>query len=236
MRFALKKRYTLTLEDDPIIYPLVELATEMPTFSFSEIESFVSQMGQFRPLGVFVDVHLGIAQNGIDVIPRIKERWPYIPLIVMTSDLSEDLVSKALTNGADDFILKPINLKELSSRFQIRSRDLSLKQSSQSITLGQLTLNSAQRSLHYNKKRVPLSPLSAKLFECFFQSRGTTLTKDFLKRNAWPGSVIVQDNTLEKKIHEMRTQLKELGANAEIKNIFNQGYQLIATEAQVSHE
>jgi hypothetical protein len=34
----------------------------------------------------------------------------------------------------------------------------------------------------------------------------------------------------------MRTQLKELGANAEIKNIFNQGYQLIATEAQVSHE
>lgn len=224
MQLPLQNRYTITLDDDPMVHRLVEAMLDIRSLPFFNAKEMLANLTHYRPVAVFVDVHLG-TDSGLQVIPYLKARWPFAPVIVMTSDPASNAVAEALSCGADDFIRKPLNRSELVSRLQTRFEDLAKRQAQSTLRVGELCLDTAHRTVKYRGKERDLSATAVALLSTLMETAGIARSREVLKRRAW-GRVSVSESALDRKIHEVRDALKKVEASAEITNVYGEGFLL----------
>ena len=220
--------YLVTIDDDPLVSRIIEVALNLKSVSLMTSEAFYAEEFSHPPLGVFVDIHLGIEDNGIDLITPIRARWDYIPILVMTSDADNTLIGQALAAGANDFVKKPLDPSELAARFKARSSELRERQTSDNIQFHDLLLN-----LRFNRVSGPsegtstyLSQRDTHLLYYLMQSGGTLVTRQELKRKVW-GDLTVTDNALDKRLYEIRTALKNINSGVKLQSNYRKGFGLV---------
>lgn len=221
-----KNRYTICLDDDPTVHKLIEKITGIPSIEFSDTESFFKRFRQLRPLAFFVDVHIGMdAISGIEVVPRIRSAFPTVPILVITSDLDEQVLGRALEVGADDFIKKPLQGVELNARF--RARLLSLRESSKHnlIRYSDISLDPINGRLSGNGKRVLLSPFESKILAILMKGQGNVVSKAHLKQAIW-GRDTTTDNALTRKMFEVRKAVSEISKTLDLRSSYGKGFSL----------
>lgn len=214
--------YTLTLDDDPMIHTIIAATMGVPSLSFVHPDALRKALPDLEPIAVFVDINLETDINGLDLIPELRRRWPTCPLIVITSDPSDDALGGALAAGANDFIRKPINKNELLARLKARMTEMARHAGSSQMTLGPLTFNRLHRSLEYQRERRYLTPQGACLLECLLEAQGMAVPRADLKRRIW-SNVKIGDNALDKKVHELRSALRELTSDIQVNAIYGVG-------------
>ena len=111
------QQYTITLDDDPMIRRLIERYTQIKSLPFTSARKLSEQAHKLNPTAAFIDIHLGYEECSLDILYALKKQWPLCPLIVITSDPDAEMVKKALSSGADDFVRKPIVPEELTDIF-----------------------------------------------------------------------------------------------------------------------
>jgi len=222
--------YTITLDDDSLVHRIIERSTGIRSIPFKTGAELLEQASNLSPVAAFVDIHLGVDECGLHLIPSLREKWPFCPMIIITSDPSEMLVSEALACGADDFVTKPIRGKELLARLQTRLVDQAQKEAKQSIHFGDLTFDSSHRMLTGAKGQRYLSTTETNLLLCLLQAKGTIVLRDTLKLRCW-GPLKVSDGALDRKIYEVRRALEEIGGNMTIKTAYGVGFGLEVKEA-----
>ncbi len=216
----------IVLDDDPMINRIIAQATSKKTVSFTTVDEMKEKSEGLTPLAIFVDIHLGVKENGLDTLPKLKLRWPFCPIIVITTDRDENSVSKALAAGADDFIYKPLNIKELLARLQVRMAELSKKEAVELVRIGDVTIDLVHRSIASEKKGIRyLSSTEMNLLSCLVHARGTLVRREVLKRKCW-GQIFVSDNALNRKLHEVRRALKEVSDQVQIRTLYGTGVTL----------
>ncbi len=89
----------MVLEDDPMVARIIGKATGLMTQNALTVEELESTIKASEPMAMFIDVHIGMNINGIEVIPRLKNKMPFCPIIVVAGDHSPDLVGDALAAG-----------------------------------------------------------------------------------------------------------------------------------------
>lgn len=217
--------YVITLDDDPMIGSIIEKSLGIRTIKLSTSRELLAGATQFKPLAVFVDIHLGVDDCGLDVIPTLRARWPYCPILVLTGDPSDDSVARALAAGADDFLRKPINHKELLARLHARLEDAAEKSARQLVEVGDIKIDIPHRMLTGPLGRRALSPTEINILAHLSQVRGTVVTKDVLKFRCW-GPTAVSDNAVDRKIHEVRSALQDVSNLVKIKSLYGVGVTL----------
>ncbi|MEI8025312.1 MAG: response regulator transcription factor [Pseudomonadota bacterium] len=223
------RSYFITLDNDAMMSSLLERAIGKKSIYFSSAKDLEAQMVELDPIAVFVDVQLGSYENGLDIIPKLKERWPFSPVIVVTGDRQDDAVSNALSKGADDFIFKPVNPKEVVARMQTRMADLAKRQTEEVHTIGDLIVDRAHRSiLNSNKQQRFLSPTEMGLLNCLLSAQGTVVPREVMKRRCW-GQIFVSDNALNRKLHEVRRIIKDLSTQVNIRTLYGTGFMIEVT-------
>ncbi|RYZ71105.1 MAG: response regulator, partial [Proteobacteria bacterium] len=145
-------RYTITLDDDASISRIIAQVTGIPSHGFATGESLMKKAGSMDPVAVFVDVHLEGNANGLDMIPELRKIYPFVPIIVQTSDPKDDLIGQALAIGANDFIRKPINPIELTGRLHARIQEMSARKKIDVMTIGDIEFSPSQSSVSKNGK------------------------------------------------------------------------------------
>ncbi len=214
--------YTLTLDDDPIVCKLIEEFLGVKNFSFSSAQDLLRSSELFRPTGIFIDVHLAKNECGLDVIPQVRKCWPDAPIIVITSDDSNDHIGQALAAGANDFILKPFGASELIARLSSRREELKDRNSQWIVSYGDLELDLQKKILSSPLGQVYISSKEADIFAYLVRQSGIVVEKGIIKRHVW-GSVKVSDNALERKIFEVRKTVRTLSSKVEIKTVYGKG-------------
>ena len=214
--------YTVTLDDDPVICDWIEKILGMRSFVFSRAEDLVDNLDQLDPIGVFIDIHLDGDITGLDVLPQIRKRWPLAPIIVITGDDSDELVSEALAAGADDFIQKPIRPGELIGRLNARKEELKRRNGATIIKFCDITLDSRHRVLSGPKGQVYQSPREVEILAKLMSADGVVIPKDALKRQVW-GKIKVTNNALDRKLYEVRKSIKEVTDRVELKSVYKNG-------------
>jgi len=228
-----KGDYIITIDDDPMMQKLVEKATGIRSLLFTTLHEFESKMSTLHPIALFVDVHLGTNENGLDILPKLRAKWPFAPIIVFTSDRQEDAVGDALAAGADDFIYKPINLKEVVARLQARLGELAKREAKDIIEIGDIVIDKAHRVISNQKNAQRfLSPTELGLLTCLLDAKGTVVRREIMKRRCW-GQIYVSDNALNRKLHEVRRALKEISDVVSIRTLYGTGFVL---EVKEDHE
>jgi two-component system response regulator QseB len=158
-------------------------------------------------------------KEGLEVLKALRRNGNRIPVLVLTArDSVADRV-KGLDAGADDYLVKPFDLDELSARI----RALLRRQAGRAepvIRFGELALNPGTREVTLNGRSLALSAREFALLEAFLERPGAVLSREQLEEKLYGWDEEVESNTVEVYIHSLR---KKLGQEF-IKNIRGVGY------------
>lgn len=214
--------YTITLDDDPMVFRIIAKVLGIKSLPFTSAKKLRDSAAKYQPAGVFVDINLGVEESGLDIIPELRRVWPYCPIIVITGAPEERAVADALASGANDFIRKPLQPDELLARFQVRCREMAQRSQQEVAEVGDLRFSVFQRSLEGPKGLRFLSPSEAALFLCLANAVGTLVNRTVLKRRVW-GKVNVTNNALDRKLHSIRSTLKEISNTVQLRSVYGKG-------------
>lgn len=220
-----KPRYTITLDDDVSISQTIAQATGIPSYSYTDCELLLEQAPTLNPLAIFIEVHLGANHCGLDLVADIRKIWAFIPIIVITADPKSELIGQALAIGANDFIHKPINPVELNGRLHGRMLEMSNRQRIDVLTIGDIEFTQSQALLRKDGRVSYLPKLETALLAILIEQRELIVAREELKQRLW-GRIAVSENTLDRKISDIRKALGAVGSHAILQSHYRKGISL----------
>ena len=145
---------------------------------------------------------------GVPFLKALRARGDVTPVIILTAlDQVSDRIS-GLNAGADDYMVKPFDLDELSARIGSVARRYT-GNPNPIVTLGPLEVDLAGRSVRLNGKPIVLTAREWVLFEAFIQRPGQLLSKAQLEERLYSFDQEVESNAIEVHVSRLR---KKLGA------------------------
>lgn len=148
--------------------------------------------------------------KGIDFLRALRGRGEVTPVIILTAlDQISDRID-GLNAGADDYLVKPFNLSELTARLNAVSRRYSGNPNPM-LEIGDLMLDLANRLILKDGKKIALTAREWVLFETFAQHPGQLFSKPQLEEKLYSFNAEIESNTIEVHISRLR---KKLGRKA----------------------
>ena len=167
-----------------------------------------------------VVLDLGLPRlSGMEVLNRARQRGQTMPILILTArDATGDKVA-GLDSGADDFLVKPIDLDELTARIRALTRR-SAGRAAPLLTHGELALDPAAHTVTLAGVPVELSSREFPLLQMLLENAGRVLTRSQLEQSIYGWRDEPDSNALEVHIHHLR---KKLG-NELIRTLRGVGY------------
>ncbi|WDR35102.1 response regulator transcription factor [Pseudomonas serboccidentalis] len=159
--------------------------------------------------------------RGLDFLRQLRSAGNVTPVIILTAqDQISDRIA-GLNAGADDYLVKPFDLFELSARVAAVARRYSGNPNPQ-IRLGELQIDMSARSVQRAGATVDLTAREWALFEAFVQRPNALLSKAQLEERLYAFGAEIESNTIEVYISRLR---KKLGREL-IETVRGMGYRL----------
>jgi two-component system, OmpR family, alkaline phosphatase synthesis response regulator PhoP len=167
-----------------------------------------------RPDAVVLDLMLP-KMDGLAVCRELREKAPYIPILMLTA--KDDVVDKVLglEMGADDYITKPFSLRELEARIKSVLRRVQIGARSESATdeapimRGKLRIDPAKREVSVGDRQVDLTPKEFELLRLFASNPGRVFPRKYLLEKIWDYSYEGYDRTIDSHINRLRAKIEE---------------------------
>jgi DNA-binding response OmpR family regulator len=158
---------------------------------------------------VLLDVMLP-GMDGFDVCRELRRRGCRTPVIVLTARTHDAEKVLGLELGADDYITKPFNPRELRARIKavLRRTDGREGDVDQVYRFGDVEVDFARADVRRSGQPVALSALEFKLLGAFVRSRGRLLTRDQLLDAAWGPNISLNDRVVDNHIIGLRRKLE----------------------------
>jgi len=211
----------LLVEDDPMIGASVQDGLRQEGHSVDWVRD-----GAAAEAAVALGVHemilldLGLPRrSGLDLLAGLRRRGVTLPVLVITArDSVADRV-KGLDAGADDYLVKPFDLDELSARIRALKRR-EAGRASPLIVHGALTLDPATHAVTLDGQPVTLSGREFALLRALLEKPGAPLSRAQLEERIYGWDEEIESNAVEVYIHALR---RKLGADW-IRNVRGVGY------------
>jgi len=161
--------------------------------------------------------------NGVDICRRIRERDGRTPVLMLSSLSEETDKVTALELGADDYLTKPFQMRELAARLRSLIRRSSGANDNQ-LTVSGIELRKTIRLVVAGSKSVRLTQKECGLFEFFIRHPNTYFSASDLRSNVWPADSESEDQTVRTIIKNLRQKLDQVGHPDLIKTVLGSGY------------
>jgi two-component system response regulator QseB len=154
-----------------------------------------------------VVLDLGLPRlSGMEVLSRARQRGQTMPILILTArDATGDKVA-GLDSGADDFLVKPIDLDELTARIRALTRR-SAGRAAPLLIHGELSLDPAAHTVTLAGQPVELSSREFPLLQMLLENAGRVLTRSQLEQSIYGWRDEPDSNALEVHIHHLRKKL-----------------------------
>lgn len=155
----------------------------------------------------FVVLDLGLPRlSGMEVLNRARGRGLTMPILILTArDATGDKVS-GLDAGADDYLVKPIDLDELTARIRALTRR-SAGRAAPLLTHGELSIDLAAHRVTLSGQEIELSSREFSLLQQLLENAGRVLTRTQLEQSLYGWRDEPDSNALEVHIHHLRKKL-----------------------------
>ena len=221
----------LIVEDDENINNLLREALTKHglncTQAFSGTEGLIVFKGDKFDL-VLLDLMMP-GMDGQTLTQRIRE-VSKVPIIIVSAKSSVDSKVDLLTTGADDFIGKPFELKELIARVdvQLRRKESEADDAAQTgiMQFKDLVLDEDKYAVTVNGVDIGLTRQEFKILELFLKYPGKVFSKREIYEYAWNDVYIGEDKTINVHISNIRTKIKKISEDEYIDTIWGVGFRL----------
>ncbi len=168
--------------------------------------------------------------DGIRLCQRVRAQGYTQPILLLTArDASLDKV-EGLDAGADDYLIKPIDVPELLARIRaiLRRQQPERAQIDEStLTWGALILNAGTHETVYGDQPIRLTPTEFSVLELFLNHGRRVLSCSAINQHLWPAGDGPEDDAIRTHIKTLRHKLKAVGApSTVIETVFGVGYRL----------
>ena len=225
----------LIVEDDENINNLLREALTKHglncTQAFSGTEGLIVFKGDKFDL-VLLDLMMP-GMDGQTLTQRIRE-VSQVPIIIVSAKSNVDSKVDLLTTGADDFIGKPFELKELIARVYVQLRrkessEDSVANEARIMQFKDLVLDEDKYAVTVSGNDIGLTRQEFKILELFLKYPGKVFSKREIYEYAWNDVYIGEDKTINVHISNIRTKIKKHSEDEYIDTIWGVGFRLAKT-------
>ncbi len=173
---------------------------------------------------VLLDVMLP-GRNGFEVLRELRQtsRVDVIMLTARGEDVDRII---GLEMGADDYLPKPFNPRELVARIRAVQRRKEKKGPETRLQANGITLDNAERSVRWRGRDIILTTVEFEVLKRLLESAGQVVSREDLVRSAMGKRLQPFDRSLDMHISRLRKKLEGAGADSCIKTVRSTGYQL----------
>jgi OmpR-family two-component system manganese-sensing response regulator len=163
--------------------------------------------------------------SGLSLCRQYRGAGKTAPILILTAkDTTADKVT-GLDSGADDYLVKPIDLIELLARVRALGRR-SPQWQGETFTIADLAYHANKLTVERQGAMISLSSQEAQLLEYFLRHPQQVLTRDQIEQAIWEWGSEPESNAITALIRRLRQRLRTLGAASWIETIYGIGYRL----------
>jgi DNA-binding response OmpR family regulator len=147
--------------------------------------------------------------NGIDLCREIKESYPDLPIIMLTALGTTDDKLEGFDAGADDYLVKPFDFRELEARIRVLLKRGSASNSVSTAILkaGELEMNLHTRIVKRGNVEINLTPKEFKLLEYMIRNKGRVLPRVEIAEKVWDTTFDTGTNFIDVYINYLRNKI-----------------------------
>lgn len=228
------KMKILVVDDEQDICDILQYNLELEGYDVDTANS--AEEAMCLPLACYslllLDVMMGEI-SGFKLAKRLKdsEETASIPIIFITALDSEENTVRGLELGADDYIVKPLSMKEVVARVKAVLRRTShihtpssipSAVSSSDITYETMSINMDAKTVSIDGEIVTLTKIEFELLRYLVCNAGRVFSRDDLLKHCWPSDTYVLDRTVDVNITRLRKKIGRYGK--QIRTRFGYGY------------
>ena len=229
------KPKVLLVDDEPAITANLAPFLERAGFTVAvaaDGEAALSQVASFAPNLIILDL-LMPKLDGREVLRRLRQAGDWTPVILLTQVGEASERAMALEEGADDYLNKPFDPRELAARIRAVMRRAQPGQpplaTAQRLSCGDLVLDRQSRRAYVGQREANITPKAMALLEYLITHPDELLTRDRLLDSVWGWDYPAGTRTVDTRIAELRRVLGDDPADPRyIETVPGQGYRFVA--------
>jgi DNA-binding response OmpR family regulator len=166
-------------------------------------------------------------KTGIEFVGELRSKGWHAPILMLTGRDSVEDKATGLEQGADDYLVKPFNSKELVARVRALMRRPARYEEPQ-IQINEFVLDTGNRSLYRNGKQIALTKQEYALLEFLMRNKDQVFSSEALVERAWSSFSEASPDTVRVHITRLRKKLESEGDESPIKTLHRQGYAFVS--------
>jgi DNA-binding response OmpR family regulator len=225
----------MLVDDEPLITDSLSYSLRREGFEVKAVGDgaiALQEILAFQPELVVLDIMLP-GMSGLEICRRLRAQSA-IPVIMLTARGEEIDRVLGLEVGADDYLPKPFSFRELLARIRSILRRIELDRQvsqTQSIVLGNLTLDPVARRVYKGDQELQLSTREFDLLSILMKNAGRALSREELLSEVWGSDWIGDQRTLDVHVRWLRLKIEEDPASPRfIQTVRGHGYRFAGPE------
>ena len=215
--------HVLVCEDDELIASGIVAGHTAQGFTVERLATAAAARAMLKAATFDIMVlDLGLPdEDGLKLLQQLRSQGLEIPVLILTARDSVTNRVDGLQAGADDYLLKPFDLRELAARLQTLLRRMAGR-SVNLIEHGRLTYDPSSRETLLGGQPVDLSRREQALLQALLHNKGRVLSSEQLKDSVYGFNDELESNALNVHIHHLRRKL----GNGIVETVRGLGYRL----------
>ena len=186
-------------------------------------------MAQTEPYDLLILDRMLPGMSGTDIVRQLRTEGHTMPILLLTALGTTEDKTFGLDSGADDYLVKPFAIDELTARARALLRRLPM-QHSDVIKLGDLEIDKTKQSVKRGYKNIDLTSKEYALLEYLMLHPGQILSKDTLIAHVWDFDADILPNNVEAYIKQLRKKVDKPFKKPLIHTVRGFGYKMEADE------
>ena len=225
------KELILLVDDEPSIIELSRMYLEREGFRIQSVkdgQAALEAVARDHPALVVLDVMLP-KLDGFEVCRRLRASNDPAAILMLTARDEDIDKILGLELGADDYLTKPFNPRELVARVKaiLRRGERQDSDAAKPVHIGDLTIDPARREARLSSRTLDLRTQEFDLLLTFASHRGLVLSREQILQKAWGFDFYGQTRTVDVHVAHLRRKIE--GSNVKIETVTGVGYKLIVS-------
>ena len=226
----------LLIEDDLVLAQTVCEALEGEGFHVDEADRGedgleLAELYEYQVM--ILDLSLP-DMRGDEVLQNLRRKNANLPVLILSGETEVEKRLSCLEAGADDYLVKPFNLKELVARLHALARRAN-GHAQNRLTFGDVTLDLMARDVSVSSTRVDLTAMECQMFELLCLRKGNVVSKESFLDHLYGGMDEPEMKIIDVFICKLRKKIEAAGAKEEIiQTVWGRGYRVDMQPLQCS--
>lgn len=216
----------LIVDDEAGVRELLKDALKLAgfeTLTANDGMSALTALRSFTPDIMIIDINMPL-MDGFELVERLRNNGNDVPVLMLSARADRVDVTRGLTLGADDYVVKPFGLEELVLRLKaILRRSLFNAATSAAISCGPISIDDGKHVVTFNGEVINLSPTEYRLLQVLIENKNRVLSKTLLLDDVWGITFESESTVVDTYISYLRKKLHRDGFEG-IKTIRGVGF------------